>query len=224
MTGHDESAAALRSRASGARGVLAVLAIVGANLLLAPLGAVLVLLWVRWTGTPWRELGFVRPRSVARDLAFGVALGASLKLVTKALVLPVLGADPVNHAFHFITGSPSALLGMVFASVVVGGIGEETVYRAFLFERLRKVFGRGGLATTLIVVVTAALFASIHYPEQGLAGAEQATVTGLVFATVFAATGRIWPVMVAHAVYDLVAVAMIYLDLETTVAHLVFRR
>jgi hypothetical protein len=86
----------------------------------------------------------------------------------------------------------------------------------------RRLFGRSGLATTLIVVLTSGFFASIHYPEQGLAGAEQATVTGLVFATVFAVTGRLWTGMAAHAVYDLTAVAMIYLDLESTVAHFVF--
>jgi membrane protease YdiL (CAAX protease family) len=68
------------------------------------------------------------------------------------------------------------------------------------------------------------LFGSIHYPEQGLAGAEQATVPGLVFGAVFAATGRLWPVMMAHAMYDITAVVMIYFDLEATVARLVFHR
>ena len=214
----------MRPRASGPLGILAVLVVLGANLALAPLGAVLVLWWARWSCTPWSELGFVRPRSVARDLALGVVLGVALKLVTKAVELPLLGADPINHAFHFITGNPPALLGMVFASIVVGGVGEEIVYRGFLFERLRMLFGRSPLVTVLIVVLTSAFFSSIHYPEQGLAGSEQAVVTGLVFGTIFAATGRIWTVMVAHAAYDLTAIVIIYFDLEATVAHLVFHR
>jgi membrane protease YdiL (CAAX protease family) len=222
VTAHNESVAAERRRAVGLLGIPAVVVILGANLTLAPLGAGLVLLWARWSGTPWRELGFVRPRSVARDLALGVALGASLKLAMKAVVMPLLGADPINRAFHFVAGNPSALPGMIFASVVVAGIGEEIVYRGFLFERLRKLFGRGALATALILVVTSAFFASIHYPEQGLAGAQQATFTGLVFGAIFLATGRIWTVMVAHAVFDITAVALIYFDLEDVVAHLVF--
>jgi len=224
MTTRDASAVTPRPRASGLLGILAVLVILGANLTLAPLGAVLVLLWARWSRTPWSDLGFVQPRKVARDLALGVALGAALKLVTKAVVMPLLGADPINRAFHFIAGNPSALPGMLFASIVVGGVGEEIVYRGFLFERLRTLFGRSALATVLIVVLTSAFFSSIHYPEQGLAGAQQAVVTGLVFGTVFAATGRIWTVMVAHAAYDITAVVIIYFDLETTVAQLVFHR
>jgi membrane protease YdiL (CAAX protease family) len=73
------------------------------------------------------------------------------------------------------------------------------------------------------VLVTSALFASLHYSDQGLPGVQQAAITGLVFGTVFAVTGRIWMVMCAHAAFDLAAVAMIYWNLESAVAHLVFK-
>jgi hypothetical protein len=36
-------------------------------------------------------------------------------------------------------------------------------------------------------------------------------------------SGRIWMVMCAHAAFDLAAIAIIYWNLETTVAHLVFK-
>lgn len=52
---------------------------------------------------------------------------------------------------------------------------------------------------------------------------EQATIVGLVFGTIFAVTGRIWMLMCAHAAFDLTAPAIIYWDLESDVAHLVFR-
>jgi len=48
-------------------------------------------------------------------------------------------------------------------------------------------------------------------------------LTGLVFGTIFAVTGRIFMLMVAHAAFDLTALAIIYWDLETKVAHLVFK-
>jgi len=60
-------------------------------------------------------------------------------------------------------------------------------------------------------------------PTKGLAGVEQATVVGLVFGAIFAATGRIWMLMFAHAAFDLIAIAIIYWNLESTVAHLVFK-
>ena len=58
---------------------------------------------------------------------------------------------------------------------------------------------------------------------KGLAGVEQATIFGLVFGTIFAITGRIFMLMVAHAAFDLTALAIIYWNLESDVAHLVFK-
>ena len=108
--------------------------------------------------------------------------------------------------------------------IVVGGFGEETVFRGYLFERLRKLLGASPAARIATVILSAGLFASLHYLDQGLPGAEQATVTGLVFGAVFAVTGRIWMLMIAHAAFDLTAVAIIYLNLESAVAHVIFKQ
>lgn len=48
-------------------------------------------------------------------------------------------------------------------------------------------------------------------------------ITGLVFGTIFAITGRIFMLMVARAAFDLTALAIIYWDLETKVAHVIFK-
>lgn len=102
------------------------------------------------------------------------------------------------------------------------GFGEETVFRGYLFERLGKLLGRG-IAKAAIVLLTSALFSAAHYPDQGLPGVEQAAFTGLVFRTIFAITTRIWLPMVAHAAFDVAAVAIIYWNLESKVAHLLFK-
>jgi hypothetical protein len=56
------------------------------------------------------------------------------------------------------------------------------------------------------------------------AGVEQATIVGLVFGRIMAVTGRIWMLILAHAAFDLTALAIIYWDLESRVAHLVFKQ
>ena len=72
-----------------------------------------------------------------------------------------------------------------------------------------------------IVLLSTGLFALRHFSDQGLAGVQQAVVTGLVFGTIFAVTGRIWMLICAHAAFDLTAVAIIYLNLESDLAHIV---
>ena len=219
--GPDDRLAA-RLRGFGPVGILAMAVIVAGNLVLAPLGAVLALVWTQRSGTPWREIGYVRPKSWLVGLAVGLVFGAALKLLMKAIVMPLLGADPINPTYHYLVGNTAALPGAVYTMIVVAGFGEETLFRGYLFERLGKLFGASRGAKTAIVLIAAGLFGLAHYPDQGLAGAEQATITGLVFGAIFAVTGRLWMLMCAHAAFDLVALAIIYWDLETRVAHLVF--
>ena len=74
-----------------------------------------------------------------------------------------------------------------------------------------------------MVIFTSVLFGSLHYHDQGLPGAQQATIVGLVFGTIYARTRSIGMLMVAHAAFDIAAVAIIYWDLETTVARFIFK-
>ena len=188
-----------------------------------PLSSVLAVLWAQRSRTPWSAIGYVRPRSWARTILLGTFFGVALKLAMKSVIMPLLGAPPINSAYQFLVGNTPAMLGMIWVMIVVAGWGEETLFRGYLFERLGKWLGSSVWAKALIVVVTSVLFGSLHYREQGLAGAEQALLTGLTFGTIFAITGRLWPLVVAHAAYDLAAVWIIYTGLERNVAHWFFR-
>ena len=136
--------------------------------------------------------------------------------------MPLLGADPVNHAYHYLAGNKAALPAAVWM-MFAAGFGEETVYRGYMFERLGKLVGSGALAKGAIVLLTSAWFGVGHYASQGLAGAEQAMLVGLVYGAIYASTHRIFMLMCAHTAFDLTALAMIYWNLESRVAHLVFR-
>src|SRR5688572_9074690 len=101
----DDSFAA-ELRGFGPEGWLAFLAIVFSgniifdNMIVVPVGAALALVWARLSRTPWREIGYVRPRSWARALAAGVALGSAMKILMKTIVMPLVGADPINRTYH----------------------------------------------------------------------------------------------------------------------------
>ena len=214
---------ATKLRGFGPLGILAILAVAAGNFVFLPLSAILVLVWAWRSHTPWREIGYVRPRSWLATVAIGIAFGIAFKLLMKAVVMPLLGADPINQAYHYLAGNRAALPGILYAVTVGAGFGEETVFRGYMFERLGKLFGPGAWAKPLIVILSAGWFGLIHYPVQGLAGVQQATIFGLVFGTIFAITGRIWMLMFAHAAFDLTAVAIIYWNLESDVAHLIFK-
>lgn len=197
--------------------------VLAGNLVFAPLSALLVLAWVHWSGTPWRDIGYVRPPSWAGDAAIGVVAGVALKLLMKAVVMPLLGAPPINAAYHYLAGNTAALPSFLLAVIVIAGWGEETLFRGFLFERLGRLFGNSTRARVAIVTLTSVLFGAAHWPEQGLAGVQQAAILGFVYGGIYAVWGRLFLVMCLHAAFDVAAVFIIYWDLEEEVAGFLFR-
>ncbi|MFN2603950.1 MAG: lysostaphin resistance A-like protein [Gemmatimonadaceae bacterium] len=218
-----DDAFAKQLRGGGPVAIVATLILFIGNDYFVPIGALIALLWAWRSHTPWHELGFVRPRSWVLTVLGGIVFGVAFKFLMKAIVMPLLGAEPINQAYHYLAGNRAALPGAIYTLIVAAGFGEEVVYRGFLFTLLRKVFGQGPASQAMIVTTSASIFGLAHYWVQGIAGVEQAVVTGLVFGTMFVVTGQIWIGMFAHAAFDLTALAMIYLNLETRVAHLIFR-
>jgi membrane protease YdiL (CAAX protease family) len=210
-------------RGFGPLGILAILVILFGNTPYIPLSALLVLGWAWLSKTPWAEIGFARPKSWSITILGGTLFGATFKSLMKIIVMPLLGADPVNHAYHYLAGNRAALPGAIYTLIVMAGFREETVFRGYMFERFGKLFGSSIGAKVLTILITSAWFGFAHYSTQGLAGTEQAAIVGLVFGTIFAITGRLWMLIVAHAAFDLTALAMIYWNVECRLAHLVFK-
>jgi len=219
--GRDNFAARLRG--FGPLGILSIFVIIAGNFLFAPLSAILALIWAWLSDTPWRDLGFVRPRSWTRTILLGIVFGVALKLAMKSIVMPLLGAPPVNAPFHFLAHNPAEVPWMLYTIVVVAGFGEEVLFRGWAFERFGKLLGAAPWAKVIAVVITSALFGYAHYGFQGMPGVQNATIVGLAFGSVFAVTGRIYLLMIAHIVFDLAAFAMIYWDGESAVAHFFFK-
>ncbi len=210
-------------RGFGPLGILAILIILAGNAVFIPLSAILVLAWARLSRTQWREIGYVRPKSWTRALVVGVIFGVTFKFLMKAIVMPLLGAPAINQAYHYLAGNTVALPAAFYFMIFGAGFGEETNFRGWMFERFDKLFGTCVWAKILIVLITSAWFGLEHYAVQGLPGVEQSTIMGLIFGTIFAITGRIFMLMVAHAAFDLTALAIIYWDVESAVAHFIFK-
>jgi membrane protease YdiL (CAAX protease family) len=219
----DQDDVARRLRGFGLIGIVAMLIILGGNILFTPLSGVLVLVWAWISKTPWRDLGLARPRSWPRTIVLGILFGVALKFAMKSIVMPLLGAPPVNGPFHYLAHNPAEIPSMLYIMMIGAGFGEEMLFRGWPFERLRKLLGNAPWVKALAVLITSAWFGWAHYGFQGTVGVQNATIVGLVFATIFAKTGRLFLLMIAHVAFDLAAYAMIYWEWETTVAHFFFR-
>src|SRR5436190_11332147 len=154
---------AARLRGFGPLGILAILLILAGNFLFAPLSAVLVLVWVWLSRTPWREIGYVRPRNWVGSVVVGVVFGCAFKFLLKALVMPLLGGPEINPAYHYLAGNTAALPGMIYTMIVVAGFGEEKVFSGWMLERLGKHLGTSVRVRRILVLITTVLFSVALY-------------------------------------------------------------
>ncbi len=80
------------------------------------------------------------------------------------------------------------------------GWAEEVIVVGFLFTRLRQLE-----VSVLAAVVLTSLLRGLYHLYQGFGAGLGNLAMGLVFGYVYARTGRLWPLIVAHALIDAVA-------------------
>ena len=204
-------------------GGLAFVVIAASLWIATPVAAALVLLWAWVSHTPLKAIGLVRPGSWINGFLAGVALGLFEKFLLKAAILPLLGAPAINQPYHFLAGNPKRAIVFAILAVFQAGICEEIFFRGYLFERLGRLLGESISALIAMVVITAILFGALHY-GQGSAGVANAAIGGVASGTLYLLNRRrLYTIMVSHAVFDLAALVMIYWNLESVAAHLIFK-
>ncbi|MBO0854689.1 MAG: CPBP family intramembrane metalloprotease [Nocardia sp.] len=157
----------------------------------------LYLLWRSGIGP--RMLGLARIRMRA-DVLAGLLLAALIGL-------PGLGLYLAAHDLGMsVTIVPSSLhdhwwrLPVLVLSAIANAVGEEVVVVGYLISRLRAL----GWTESRSVLASALLRGSYHL-YQGLGGGIGNLVMGLIFGRYWQRSGRLWPLILAHATIDSVA-------------------
>lgn len=156
----------------------------------------LYLLWRSGIGPRLIGLTRIRWRS---DVLPGLALAA-------VIGLPGLGLYLIAHAMGVsVTIVPSSLehwwrLPVLVLSAWANSAAEEILVVAWLISRLRAL----GWSENRSLLASAVLRGSYHL-YQGLGGGIGNLVMGLIFGRYWQRTGRLWPLLLAHALIDTVA-------------------
>jgi membrane protease YdiL (CAAX protease family) len=152
-----------------------------------------VLLYFIWrSGEGFPAFGLVKPRWM--DLPLGVAVlwvERFLWVTLWPLLMPWIGRQPQE-----LVERPEGAIGhsLLLLSLATAAFGEELLLRGYLLFRLKYLLrsaAKGLLLTTF-------LFASYHV-YRGLIGLVSAAIAGLVFGVAFLRFKRLWPVVFAHA-------------------------
>lgn len=137
------------------------------------------------------------------------ALRAYCALLPLMLVATLVGAILFGEGAetHPVAGfllddpDPLQLVSLGLAVVVAAPIGEELLFRGFLYRVLRQRYGvRAALATTAL------LFALLHMAPQSLL---PYTLLGLAFGLVYEWVGSLWASIVLHGLWNLVVFSFV---------------
>lgn len=152
-----------------------------------------------YSGSAFRKLGFNFARP-GRDLLQGLGLAA-------VIGIPSLGLYAAGRALGITTAIiPSALdaywwtVPVLILSAMRHAVVEEVIVVGYLLDR----FGKFGWRVPLAIAVSSLLRGSYHL-YQGFGPFIGNVVMGVVFAWLYTRTRRVMPLVIAHAVLDIVA-------------------
>ena len=151
------------------------------------------------SGSAFRKLGFNFAHP-GRDLLQGLGLAALIGI-------PSLGLYAAGRALGITTAIiPSALdaywwtVPVLILSAIRHGVVEEVIVVGYLMDR----FGKFGWSLPVSIVVSSLLRGSYHL-YQGFGPFIGNVVMGVVFAWLYTRTRRVMPLVIAHALLDIVA-------------------
>lgn len=164
----------------------------------SPAMAPLVLFLIWRNGEPWAKLGLVRLKMEKEALiGLGLVLLIGFAMEAMATRLHPTRAWTWWHLFPASVSVPDGiLLGLSSCAV---GLSEELVYRGYLIPRFETLLG----STRTSVLLSTVVFGASHLPV-GIGAAAGTCFIGILFAVVFCATRRIWPVAIAHSLWNFV--------------------
>jgi uncharacterized protein len=170
--------------------------------LLATLGyelgiGALLALFLNLRGWTWERLGL---QPAWRDLLWGPALLLAAYAAYFVLWNVVLGLWPEFYRVAVNTHLVAAHIPwpILLATSIVNPMFEEVFVCGYVITALKE---KTGLAAAINASAGLRLFYHLY---QGAVGVVALVPFGLVFAIWFARTGRLWPLILAHALQDLV--------------------
>jgi membrane protease YdiL (CAAX protease family) len=161
---------------------------------------------------PLSALGF-RAGRLVRLVLIGIGVGVLSFILNAAIsgLFRAAGIEPDQAAqYPLFQGDYVGQFLFLIGAAVLAPIGEETLFRGYMFNALRQTFAERSWGVPLAYVLSAALFAAVHSVtvSQGLIGVlVPIFVIGLLLAWAMHYTKSLIPGIIAHAINNGVALA-----------------
>lgn len=121
---------------------------------------------------------------------------------------------PRYTEYDFLRNQFSRLITTVAAAWLIGGLYEEIVFRGFIQKTAERWFMHSGHSFWIAGLLNSLLFGLYHW-QQGIFGVIGAVMGGLFWTYLLARyKGNLWYPIFSHALFDSIALWMIYKGIE----------
>jgi len=163
----------------------------------------------------WRDVGLSVFRNWKTTLAWGIAAGLLLEafelFVSQPLLVKFLRKNPDLEDFRPLIGDLKLTLLFLALTWTLAAFGEEMVYRGYLMSRVADLLNRTRTAWIISLIAVHLGFGLAH-AYQGVTGAIDEGLMGLLLGVIYLRTGRNMAVpIIAHGIGDTIDFLLIFL-------------
>ena len=163
------------------------------------------------------SIGFSFNRFSWKTIPVGLIFAVGWLLLHHYLIQPLLTSafgikDADVSDFNFIKHNPIPYLLILLAAWLIGGWYEEIIFRGFIHSRIAGWLKGKKYAFLISTLFTSTVFAFYHI-QQGAGGVIHAGIFALIPSYfLYRYKGNLWYGIVFHALYDTIALTLIFLD------------
>lgn len=135
-----------------------------------------------------------------------MGLEITMDFIFQPLVSLIFNEPADYSSFSQIKGNTELYLKWLFNMWLSAAIGEELLFRGFIFSQLQRVIGN---KKYLIILFSAILF-SLPHLYQGISGLVMTFLFGITFAFIYSKYKNIWINIIIHGLVDTLFLTLSY--------------
>ena len=172
-----------------------------------------IIFYLRGQKKTLRDLGLKRNGLTVQTFVVGIVSAllwvAFNKWVYHPFITHFFVVAPYTE-YDFIRNKLTNLIITLVAAWVIGGFYEEIVFRGFIHNTFQGWFKKGKFSFFLAGLLTSILFGLYHW-QQGIFGIVPSFLGGVLWTCLlYRFKGNLWYPIMSHAIYDTIALTMIY--------------
>jgi membrane protease YdiL (CAAX protease family) len=171
---------------------------------------------LRKRGFTWKNLGLNWQRSAWKLMLYTTCTFASL------LVIVFIGhwiagqfferPEP-SPRFANVPGNLSITLSWIALGWIIGGFGEELIYRGFFISALERLFSNTIFKQVIAILLPGVFWAARHTYFHGYYGGILVFLMSILFGSFYFLWGRnLWPLILTHGLADTISFVGRYFD------------